>query len=120
MSEPRLTIVTDNARRAAISVFGREAPKWARIIDDPLEILAIPDGAKCFGRWFKARDPRSPSEQAWLERRLMGGVEFMSDQDWTRFFAWRDGDAEPAKPAAEPTPAAPPAPANSMLFQVWT
>lgn len=114
MREPRLTIVTDNARRAALRMFGAGAPAWARIIDDPMDILAIPDRAKCFGLWFGPRLPRSAAEQAWLERRLTGGLDFMSDGDWDRFFAWRDGE-----PAATAREAVADEPVNPLLTQVW-
>lgn len=123
MREARLTLVTDDVRRAEMHFFGRAAPRWAHVTDDPLEILQLPNGAKCFGLWFSPRNKRSFAEQSWIERRCDGGIVLLSDEDWAKFFAWRDGapqETVPATPVVEPPAPVPSAAANSMLFQVWT
>ncbi len=59
MSEPvRLTIVTDNAERASLAIFGfrlqtaaLEAP-WCRFVDKAYQIPGIPDKAAVMAIWF--------------------------------------------------------------------
>lgn len=96
MSEPvRLTVVTDNAARASLAIFGfrvqtaaLEAP-WCRFVDKAYQIPGIPDDAAVvaiwFGedllvevRWFNERHKRKfnddwsvqgPKITEWLKRR---------------------------------------------------
>lgn len=113
MSQIRLFIVTNDPERALGETLGcatTNAPVWCRVISDPVEILRLPDGAKCIGAWFGPG--ASVQELAWRERRMFGGIVFLSDEDWQRLSAWlakRKGGAEPARPepsAMPPTAAA--------------
>jgi len=112
MSKVRLFIVTNDPDRALGETLGcatTNAPEWCRVVSDPVEILRLPSGAKCIGAWF-GRDS-SAQESAWRERRLVGGIVFLSDEDWQGLSAWiakRKGGAEAAapEPPAMPPPAA--------------
>jgi len=124
MTEILFYIVTDNAERALADLFcsaPTNAPKWAKIVTDPLEILALPNGVKCRGQWYSPRG-RTEAERAWRERRLLGGLDFISAEDEARINTWidrRNGVAAPEKPAvaiARPEPEL----QNMTLSQRWT
>ncbi len=112
MSQIRLFLVTNNPERALGETLGcatTNAPEWCRVVSDPVEILRLPNGAKCVGAWFGLG--ASAQESAWRERRMFGGIVFLSDDDWQRLSAWiakRKGGADVAKPEAPgmPPPAA--------------
>lgn len=113
MSKIRLFIVTNDAERALGETLGcatTNAPEWCRVVSDPVEILRLPSGAKCIGAWFGPG--ASAQESAWRERRLYGGIEFLTDEDWQRLSVWiarRKGGAEagaPEPPAMPPPTAA--------------
>ncbi|UTV37624.1 hypothetical protein MYG64_04720 [Ensifer adhaerens] len=111
MSQIRLFIVTNDPERALGETLGcatTNAPDWCRVVTDPVEILRLPDGAKCIGAWFGPG--ASPQESAWRERRLVGGIVFLVDEDWQRLSAWiakrRSGEAVAPAPSAVPPPAA--------------
>ncbi|MBD9621869.1 hypothetical protein IB279_02805 [Ensifer sp. ENS06] len=112
MSKIRLFIVTNDPERALGETLGcatTNAPEWCRVVSDPVEILRLPSGSKCIGAWF-GRDG-SAQESAWRERRLVGGIVFLTDEDWQGLSAWiakRKGGAEftAPEPSAMPPPAA--------------
>jgi len=106
----RLFIITNDPERALGETLGcatTNAPEWSRVVSDPVEILRLPDGAKCIGAWFGPG--ASAQESAWRERRMFGGIVFLSDEDWQRLSAWiakRKGGAVTApEPPAMPPPA---------------
>lgn len=112
MSQIRLFIITNDPERALGETLGcatTNAPDWCRVVSDPVDILRLPDGVKCVGAWFGPG--ASAQESAWRERRLFGGILFLTDGDWQRLSAWiakRKGGAEPdaPEPSAMPPPAA--------------
>lgn len=111
MSQIRLFIITNNPERALGETLGcatTNAPEWCRVVSDPVEILRLPNGAKCVGAWFGLGT--SAQESAWRERRMFGGIVFLSDEDWQRLSAWiakrKGGEVAAPAPSAVPPPAA--------------
>lgn len=91
MRDGAITLVTENADMAfwtALRCTPFDAPAWVAAITGPDEIMALPDGVKCLGLWFSSRKFRSEAEQAWIARRLMGGVVALDDTDWKRLTDW--------------------------------
>jgi hypothetical protein len=43
-------------------------------VSEPLEILALASGTRCVALWHSGRKKLCSAEQAWRERRLMGGL----------------------------------------------
>ncbi|HEV7321520.1 MAG TPA: hypothetical protein VGO04_23185 [Ensifer sp.] len=108
MSRVRLFIVTNDPGRALGEALGCatiNAPDWCPVVSDAVEILRLPDGAKCIGAWFGPR--ASAQESAWRERRMFGGIVFLTDEDWQRLSAWIAKRKGGAVTAPEP-PAIPP------------
>lgn len=86
-----LTIVTNNPDEAigdALCCALTNKPKWVRIVSDPLEILALTSGTRCVALWYSGRKKLCPAEQAWRERRMMGGLKYLDDADYERIRAW--------------------------------
>ncbi|KSV64077.1 hypothetical protein N185_35510 [Sinorhizobium sp. GW3] len=112
MSQIRLFIITNDPERALGETLGcatTNAPTWCRVVSDAVEILRIPSGAKCIGAWFGPG--ASAQESAWRERRIVGGIEFLSDADWQGLSAWiakqkACPDVAKPEPPAMPPPAA--------------
>lgn len=126
MRKPALfTVVTDDVDFALGCVFAcarSNAPSFARVTDDPIEILALPNGAKVhIAIWTTARET-SGAEIAWRERRARGGLVFLTDEEMDKVSRWRArhvaGDraanADPVPPQA--TSVAAPFP---QLAQEW-
>lgn len=89
MSDVRLYIVTNNPLRALgdmLACATTNAPKWVRVVSDPLDIMELPNGAKCQGLWYGPGT--SVEESMWIERRARGGIFFLSDDDRDRIDAW--------------------------------
>lgn len=127
MRKPVLfTVVTDDVDFALAAVFAcarSNAPSFARVIDDPIEIMALPDGAKVhIAIWTSGRD-RSGAELAWRERRTRGGLVFLSDDEMDKVSRWRARHVagEHAGPAADsvPPPATMVAAPSPQLAQEW-
>jgi hypothetical protein len=77
MSGARLTIVCDDALTGALRVLEcRPAalPSWARVLTEPADILALPNGSRCIGTFTRRGGHVSAAEYAWRERRAMGGI----------------------------------------------
>jgi hypothetical protein len=95
MSEISLYIATNDPARALLGVLGcseADRPGWCAIITDPDLIDRLPDGVRAIGIWFGGRF-KSEAEKAWRERRSLGGIVGMSDEDleWIeRFIERRD------------------------------
>lgn len=88
-----LTIVTNNPEEAigdALCCALNNMPKWVKVVSDPLEILAIGSGTRCVALWYSGRKKLCPAEQAWRERRLMGGLKYLDDADHERIRVWID------------------------------
>lgn len=130
MSEIRLFIVTNNPLRALgdmLACATTNAPKWVRVVSDPIDIMNLPDGAKCQGAWYGPGT--SAAESMWIERRSRGGIFFLSDEDRDRIAAWvekhkaRIDAALSGQRSAEPySPSSPhpSTPAQPVLTQQWT
>ncbi|SMD18567.1 hypothetical protein [Rhizobium sp. RU36D] len=89
-----IRLVTEDPGRAfwqALRCTPSGAPSWVVAISNPHEIMIIPDGVKCLGIWFSSRKFRSDAEDAWVARRLMGGIVALEDADWERMAAWTPG-----------------------------
>lgn len=87
----RLVIVTDNPDEAvadALCCAMTNKPRWVRVVTEPLEILRLPDGTKARGFWYSSRARTSAAEYAWRERRLAGGLGFLSSEDEDEITAW--------------------------------
>lgn len=87
----RLVIVTDNPDEAVADAFCcamTNKPRWARIVSDPMEILHLPNGTKVRGLWYSSRARTSAAEYAWRERRLAGGLQFLTAEDEEDIAAW--------------------------------
>lgn len=116
-SEPVLLyIVTDNADRACLGLFGfarKRAPGWVGFVEDATDFRRIPDGAAVMSVWFS---DRPLIETLWREERAVRsfdidyGKHAARIQDWLNRRAaaeralvaqWLDVDA-PSAPAAEP------------------
>jgi len=86
-----LTIVTNDPEKAIVEALDcpiEDKPKWLRLMSDPVDILAIPKGTKCFGVFFSGRKRLTGAELAWRDRRMSGGLDYLADQDWDRILAW--------------------------------
>lgn len=108
----RLTVITDNAERTARRMFGGMAgvPPFVRLMTDPAEVLALPEGTLCLGRWW-SRD--SAVEIAFGIMRRRGALRFGDGAFYARLDAWLDRrDAAAAPPAAGAAIPASPAPAS--------
>lgn len=129
-----LTIVTNDPEKAIVEALDcpiEDKPKWLRLMSEPMEILRIPSGTKCYGVFFFGRKHLSGAELAWRDRRLEGGLDYLSDQDWDRINAWVDryrakkrGDGiEPTPPEEDRRSMLPhpqPELRNLVLTQRWT
>ncbi|WP_065091620.1 hypothetical protein [Rhizobium leucaenae] len=100
----RLYIITECPEEAlarTLQCATTNAPSWVRVVNDPEDILKIPNGAKCIAVWFSSRKRMSQAEIAWRERRLMDGIVGLEDGDWSKLEAWI---ARKHAPAAEDIP----------------
>lgn len=73
----RLYLVTDDPARACLAVIGchlTELPQIFRIVTEPEQIGAIPNGARCVGYWFSWNVHKlSHAQMAWEELRAGAG-----------------------------------------------
>lgn len=124
----RFVLVTDDIDYALADVFASvrsNAPSWARVTDDPADILALPDGCKVhFAVWRSARGT-SGAEMAWRERRQRGGLEFLSDEEMEKIAVWRarragQGSGTPIDAKEAAGVAAASSQAASSSIQQWT
>ncbi|NVP54480.1 hypothetical protein [Mycoplana rhizolycopersici] len=110
MRKPVLfTVVTDDIDFALSQVFAcarSNAPSFARVIDDPVEILALPHGAKVHIAIWTTRRDTSGAEIAWRERRMRGGLVFLTDEEMEKVSRWRARHVAGER-AAPATPTAP-------------
>ena len=95
MSEPvRLYIVTDDRIQAALAELGcwpSEVPSFFQILTKAEDIAAIPNGARCIGRWFRWSEKHpTPAQYAWIDRREAGGIEGVSETFYARIDEWND------------------------------
>lgn len=77
MTDIRLYIVCDDAAAGALRVMQclpGALPGWARVLTEPKQIAAMPDGARCIGTFTRRGDQMSAAELSWWERRRRGGI----------------------------------------------
>ncbi|MEQ1403855.1 hypothetical protein ABK249_02820 [Neorhizobium sp. Rsf11] len=133
-----LTIVTndpDEAIADALCCAMTNKPKWVRVVSDPIDVLKLPNGTKCVGLWYSGRKHLSGAELAWRERRMAGGLEFLTDDDHRRIASWIERNkarmrgetvdaALPSRPQQDDKPSVLPHPQpelqNLILSQRWT
>lgn len=129
-----LTIVTNDPSRAIVEALDcplDDKPKWLRLMSEPMDILRIQNGTKCYGIFFSSRKHLTGAELAWRERRMEGGLDYLADEDWDRINAWVEryrarmrGDAPEAAsdPASRKCGMAHPQPElqKLVLTQRWT
>jgi len=88
----RFIIVNDRPEEALADLLccaPSNAPKWVRVISEPMEILAIENGMKCRGIWYSTGGAKaSAAEWAWRERRLKGGIDYLDETDEARILDW--------------------------------
>lgn len=121
----RFVLVTDDIDFALADVFASSrsnAPSFVRIIDDPIEILALPERCKVHAAVWTGGRMQSGAELAWRERRMQGDLVFLSDDEMDKVAVWRarhvnGGASAKAGLTAQPVPA-PSAP--SFPIQQWT
>lgn len=124
-------IVTNDPEQALGSILAcakTNAPKFARVVSDAAEILALPDGTKCYpGHWFPGPGA-DELQMLFRERRLRGGIHILDAAELDKVSAWRarhvaamDRALEIASPPSADAPAemAAPPPAAPMLSQEW-
>lgn len=77
MTNIRLYIVCDDPAAGAWRVMQclpGSLPAWVRVLTQPLDIIKMPDGARCIGTFTRRNDHVSAAELAWRERRERGGI----------------------------------------------
>lgn len=124
----RFVLVTDDIDYALADVFASlrsNAPSWARVTDDPAEILALPDGCKVHIAVWRSDRCASGAEMAWRERRQRGGLEFLSDEEMEKIAAWRArrsgrGPGAPIELKTDASVAIPALQPASLFNQQWT
>lgn len=121
MTQPiRFTVITDDPFRAACVMFGGadDVPPFVRIISKPEDIIALPKGTLCFGRWFSAG---SPAERAFEAMHWRGMLAFADSAFFDRLYAWlarrdearaRRAQGVDSAPDEQPENPAPPAEAQ--------
>lgn len=117
---PHFVLVTDDIDFVLADVFAASrsnAPRWVRVIDDPVEILALPNGTKVHMAVWTSAHLQSGAEIAWRERRLRGGLVFLSDDEMAKIDAWRARRTGRASQSQMP---APPLTVPSPQIQQWT
>lgn len=120
----RFVLVTDDIDFVLADVFASartNAPSFVRIIDDPMEILALPEWCKVHHAVWTGPRMQSGAELAWRERRARGDLVFLTDDEMAKIAAWRarragSGLAAPATQA----PAVPSSAPSSFPLQQWT
>lgn len=110
-----LHIVTDNADRACLGLFGfarKQAPGWVGFVNDPSDFRQIPEGAAVLSVWFSER---SLIETLWREERTVRSFDIDYGKHVARIADWlnRRAAAE-LELLAEWMPPAPPPPTQPM------
>lgn len=117
MHENQYHIITDEPVVAMIDLFEvtpNTKPRWLRVVSDPATILALPNGSKCRAQWYSPRG-RTLADRAWRERRLAGGLDFISEDDE----AWILANLKTVEPPAAPIRRPEPELQNMILTQRW-
>lgn len=117
-------LVTDNIDFVLADVFASvrtNAPSFVRIIDDPMEILALPEKCKVHHAVWTGNRMQSGAELAWRERRARGDLVLLTEDEMAKIAAWRARRAGEV-PAVSATHAvtAPPSAPSSSSHQQWT
>ncbi|MDB5582808.1 MAG: hypothetical protein JWR80_7984 [Bradyrhizobium sp.] len=97
-SGPRFYLITNDAPRAALLVNCHmgNLPGSIAVVDDPFAFAHVPDGAKyrCF--FWGTRDVVANWEGFWWARKGRGGVEGISEEEWSRIQAWANDPKRPS------------------------
>lgn len=92
MTGPRYFLVTNDAARCALEIWCHPGnlPPSIVVVDNPDHMLKIPDRAqvRCF--WYGTRDFIAAWESWWTIRRLKGGFDWISQEDWDTICDWAD------------------------------
>lgn len=114
MSGKHLFIITDDAARACLSVFGiglYGLPEWAEIVDTIDGIEAVPEGGRYLGCWFINSSASRRMQRNAMLRRVAGEIVAAPDEWLARIeamIAERDAKERAlAQGAADAAPAAP-------------
>lgn len=92
MTAPRYFLVTNDAARAALEIWchpGNLPPSIA-VVDDPDLMLKLPRGAQVRCYWYGTRATIAAWESWWTVRRLQGGFDWISTEDWDRIADWAE------------------------------
>lgn len=123
-SGARFVLVTDDIDFALADVFASarsNAPRWARVIDDPAEILALPESCKVHIAVWRSTYQQSGAEIAWRERRSLGDLVFLSDDEMDKIADWRARRATDGQPETSNAPVVAPVPQLPTIpIQQWT
>lgn len=92
MTGPRYFLVTNDARRTALVLWCHlcDLPPSIAVVDNPDLMLKIPDRGqlRCF--WYGDRFTIAAWESWWTIRRLKGGFEWISEEDWATIMDWAE------------------------------
>lgn len=92
MNGSRYFLVTNDAARCALEIWchAGNLPPSIVVVDNPDHMLKIPNGAqvRCF--WYGTRDFIAAWESWWTIRRLKGGFDFISCEDWDTICDWAE------------------------------
>lgn len=92
MTAPRFFLVTNDAGRAALELWchpGNLPPSIA-VVDNPDHMLKIPNGAQVRCYWYGTPEERTPWENFWTIRRVQGGFDWISEEDWSTIMDWAE------------------------------
>jgi hypothetical protein len=92
MTAPRIYLVTNDAARCALELWCHPGnlPPSVAVVDNPDQMLRIPDGVSVRCYWYGTRDTIAAWESWWTQRRLKGGFEWVSQEDWERVMQWAE------------------------------
>lgn len=94
MKAPRIYLVTNDAARCALELWCHPGnlPPSVAVVDNPDQMLRIPDGVSVRCYWYGTRDTIAAWESWWTQRRLKGGFEWVSQEDWDRVMDWAEAN----------------------------
>lgn len=92
MTAPRIYLVTNDAARCALELWCHPGnlPLSVAVVDNPDHMLRIPNGVSVRCYWYGTRDTIAAWESWWTQRRLKGGFEWVSHEDWEIIMQWAE------------------------------